>query len=82
MRFMISCKHCDKEFFLGFGFVRHLFKEHGIEATKNDKKVVRKTRLKFCLLPFTIVITIVKLLLLGICFPFHWFYEVMTEYRF
>lgn len=82
MRFMISCKHCDKEFFLGFGFVRHLFKEHGIEATKNDKRCVRKTRLKFCLLPFTIVITIIKLLLLGICFPFHWLYEIMTWYWF
>ena len=81
MRFMISCKHCDKEFFLGFGFVRHLFKEHGIEATKNDKKVVRKTRLKFCLLPFALVTIIIRALLLGICFPLHWLYETMTEYR-
>ena len=81
MRFMISCKHCDKEFFLGFGFVRHLFKEHKIEATKNDKKVMRKLRLKFCLLPLAFVITIIRALLLCICFPFHWLYEAMTWYR-
>lgn len=82
MRFMISCKHCDKEFFLGFGFVRHLFKEHKIEATKNDKKVIRKTRLKFCLLPFTFVKILIKSLLLGICFPFHLLYEIMLQYWF
>ena len=81
MRFMISCKHCDKKFFLGFGLVRHLSKKHGIEATKNDKRCVRKLRLKFCLLPFIFAIIIVRALLLGICFPFYRLYEAMTWYR-
>jgi hypothetical protein len=81
MRFITSCKHCNKKFFLGFGFVHHLSKEHNLEATKNDKRCVRKLRLKFCLLPFALVIIIIRALLLGICFPFHWLYEAMTEYR-
>ena len=82
MHFIPSCKHCNKKFFLGFGLVRHLSKEHGIEATKGDKWYVRRLRLKFCLLPFTFTIIFIKLLLLAICFPFHLLYEVMTQYRF
>lgn len=71
MCFMISCKHCDKEFFLGFGFVRHLFKGHNIEATKNDKKVIRKKRLRFCLLPIILLGKLLRLITIGICFPFY-----------
>ncbi len=82
MRFIPSCKHCDKKFFLGFGFIRHLSREHGIEATKNDKRYVRKLRLRFCLLPFTFTVILIKTLLLAICFPFHLLYEIMMQYWF
>ena len=74
---MIRCKHCNKKFFLGFGFDKHLLKEHDIDITPNDKKHIRKMRLRFCLLPFTLLLKGLKWLVIAICFPFWWIFDTL-----
>jgi hypothetical protein len=74
----IRCKHCDKKFFLGFGFGRHLKKVHGITATQRDKRAIRKRRVKFCLLPLIGIGILLRWVVIAICFPFYVLYELLT----
>lgn len=75
---IVRCKHCGKAHFLGFGFNRHLKKVHSFPATKNDKRAIRRKRIKFCLLPLIGVGILLRYLLIAICFPFYVLYEVLT----
>lgn len=74
----IRCAGCEKKFFLGFGFSRHLRKVHGLVLTPNDKHYIRKRRLRFCLLPFILLGKGLRLALIGICLPFHYLYELLV----
>jgi hypothetical protein len=74
----IRCKYCEKKFFLGFGFGHHLLKAHDVDITPNDERYIRKRRLRFCLLPFILLGKGLRLVLICICFPFHYLYELLT----
>jgi hypothetical protein len=67
----IQCKHCNKKFFLGFGFGRHLLEAHDIDITPNDERHIRKKRLRSCLLPIILLGKLLRLVTIGICFPFY-----------
>lgn len=71
----IRCKYCEKKFFLGFGFGRHLLEAHDIDITPNDKRYIRKKRLRFCLLPLILLGKVLRWVAIGICLPFHCLYE-------
>lgn len=71
----IRCKYCEKKFFLGFGFGRHLLKAHDIDITPNDERYIRKRRLRFCLLPLILLGKVLRWVAIGICIPFHLLYE-------
>ena len=74
----IRCKYCEKKFFLGFGFGRHLLKAHDIDITPNDKRYIRKRRLRFCLLPLILLGKALRWVLIAICLPFHWLYDLLV----
>ena len=75
---IVRCKHCREGYFLGFGLGRHLSREHGITLTANDKKYLRKKRLRFCLLPLIGIGILLRWVAIAICFPFYVLYELLT----
>lgn len=74
-----SCKHCNKKFFLGFGFRRHCHKEHNIKISKRDKAFIWRRRLYFVLLPLFFLLRGIQWLLICICTPFYFLYELLTS---
>lgn len=74
-----SCRHCGKNFFLGFGFRRHCLKEHNIKITKKDKAFMWRRRLFFVLTPLFFLLQGIQWLLIFICAPFHFLYELLTS---
>lgn len=75
---IITCKHCNKKFFLGIGFARHLLVVHNINITANDRKCLRKKRIKFIFLPIISLLWLLKWIVIIICFPFHWIYDTLV----